>query len=148
VKAKNGDIVKVNYVGRLENEVIFDSTEMRGPMEFELGKGDLIPKFEEAVIGMEIGEKRTITIDHTEAYGEHQEDLYFEMEKEKFPKELDLEIGMPLQFSQEDGQIVLFKVKEIKDNSVVIDANHPLAGENLIFDINLIDIKSGSKIII
>ena len=148
MKAKVGDTVLVDYVGRLENQVIFDSTDNRGPMQFELGKGDLIPKFEDSVIGMEVGEKKTINVEHLDAYGEYMNDLFFEVEKGKFPVDMELSIGMPLQFSQEDGQIVLFKIKEIKDAAVVIDANHPLAGQNLIFDITLVEIKNSPKILI
>jgi len=148
LKANNGDLIVVDYIGRLDNQVIFDSTEIRGPMEFEIGRGDLIPKFEEAFVGMDIGEKKTIEIGFLDAYGDYSDDLTFEVEKNKFPDGMALEVGMPLQFEEETGQIAVFKVKDIKEESVTIDANHPLAGKDLTFEITLVNIKNRNKILI
>jgi FKBP-type peptidyl-prolyl cis-trans isomerase 2 len=139
--AKKGDKVKVDYTGRLINEVIFDSTEIRGPIEFEIGKGDLIPMFEEAVIGMAEGEKKIISIDPLNGYGEYSDDLFFELEKDRIPENISVDVGTPLQFVEENGQAVVYKVKEIKEETLLIDANHPLAGQNLIFEITLVEIK-------
>jgi peptidylprolyl isomerase len=135
-----GNTIKVNYTGRLDNLVIFDSTDNRGPFQFKVGNGDLISKFEDAVVGMAVGETKTVNISSKDAYGEYSNELLFDVPIEEFPKDIPLEAGTPLQFQQEDGQIAVVKIKEVKENKVVIDANHPLAGENLTFDITIVEI--------
>ncbi|HOV13177.1 MAG TPA: peptidylprolyl isomerase [Spirochaetota bacterium] len=144
--AKNGDLVSVNYVGSLDNEVIFDSTENRDPLKFIIGTGSLIPKFEEAVLGMKIGDKKKIYIDAKEAYGEYSDEMKFEVDKSEMPEGINLEVGTPLQLLQEDGSVSYVKVSEIKDNTVIIDANHPLAGQNLTFNITLVALKDAKDI--
>jgi peptidylprolyl isomerase len=137
----SGDTVSVNYVGKLDNEVIFDSTDNRGPFQFEIGKGSLIPQFEEAIIGMNVGESKTVKISYENAYGPYSDQYIFEVKKEEFPKDIPLETGTPLQLQHDNGQVSMVKIKDVKDDLVVIDANHPLAGENLTFSITLMDIK-------
>ena len=134
---KSGDVATIDYVGKLDNQVIFDSTENRGPMSFRVGDGGLIPAFEESVIGMKVGESKTVKVPFEEAYGPYSEENMFEVKKEEMPPELKLEIGLPLQLMQEGGHVTIVKIHEIKEDSVMIDANHPLAGENLTFEISV-----------
>lgn len=143
---KDGDLVSVDYVGRLDNKVIFDSTENRGPLKFIIGTGSLIPKFEEAVLGMKIGDKKQIYVGYKDAYGEFSNDLFFDVDKSEMPEGLNLEVGIPLQLLQEDGSVSMVKIHAINDDKVTIDANHPLAGQNLTFDITLVDLKDAKDI--
>jgi FKBP-type peptidyl-prolyl cis-trans isomerase 2 len=136
-QAKNGDLVKVHYTGKLTDGSIFDSSANRDPMEFTLGQGQLISGFENAVRGMEEGQSTTVTIPSAEAYGSHDQNLIYEVDKAKLPDTLEPEVGQKLESVQQDGQRVLVEVINISDNSVTIDANHPLAGKDLIFDIEL-----------
>lgn len=131
--------VTVNYTGRLEDGSIFDSSliEGRDPMKTTLGKGQLIKGFEEGLLDMTEGDKKTVEIEFIEAYGEYLDYLIQEVPKEQMPGEV--EVGMQLQANTEMGQ-VQFVVKEIKDEVVILDANHPLAGKNLIFDLELVSI--------
>lgn len=140
-QVKQKDTVKVHYTGKLENGQIFDSSIEREPLEFTLGKGQLIPGFENGVLGMKISEKKTIKIPHTEAYGEVKKELFHEVGKDKLPEELKLEIGMPLVSKAPDGSERQLIVSEIKDETIVVDANHPLAGKNLLFDLEVIAIQ-------
>ena len=137
---KKGDKVSVNYTGKLDNEVVFDSTENRDPLLFTVGNGDLIPQFEEAVIGMKPGDSKQIHITSENAYGEYSEEYVFEVPKSEFPKEIPMEEGTPLQMQQQDGRVIMVKIKSVEEEKVTIDANHPLAGQNLTFDITLVDI--------
>jgi peptidylprolyl isomerase len=137
---KKGDKVSVKYTGRLDSQVVFDSTDNREPLVFTVGNGDLIEKFEDSVIGMKTGETKTIKIGCTDAYGEYSNEFVFEVPIAEFPKEIPMEAGTPLQLQQENGQVAVVKIKEVKDDKVVIDANHPLAGQDLTFDITLVDI--------
>ncbi len=142
---KNGDYVSVNYVGTLDNKVIFDSTQNREPLSFVMGNGSLIPEFEEGVLGMKVGDKKSIYIKAADAYGEYLEEAFIEVGKDEMPEGVSIEVGMTLQLLQDDGNVSLVKVKEIKDDLVVIDTNHPLAGQNLTFDITLVDIKENNN---
>lgn len=144
--AKNGDLASVNYVGKLDNQVIFDSTENREPLKFIIGTGSLIPKFEEAVIGMKVGDNKQVYVNAKEAYGEFSNELFFEVDKSEMPEGINLEVGLPLQLLQEDGSVSYVKISELKDNTVMIDANHPLAGQNLTFDITLVDLKDAKDV--
>ncbi|OHD38389.1 MAG: hypothetical protein A2086_11000, partial [Spirochaetes bacterium GWD1_27_9] len=139
-KIKNGDIISVNYTGKLDNQVIFDASEYRGPLVFKVGNGDLLPMFEESVIGMEKGESKSITIDYKNAYGEYQDELVFDVEKSLFPENVKLEDGMPFNMQEETGEVYLVRIKSVKEESVTIDANHPLAGQNLNFDITVLSV--------
>lgn len=138
--AKAGDQVKVHYTGRLTDGTIFDSSEVKEPLAFEVGAGMMIKGFDAAVDGMAVGDKVTAEIPAAEAYGESREDLIFDFPKSNFPEGMNPEIGQQLAMSQPNGQQVPVKVKEVKEDIVVIDANHDLAGKDLVFDIELVSI--------
>ena len=139
-KAKKGDQIAVHYTGRLTDGTVFDSSEGREPLAFELGAGMMIKGFDAAVNGMEIGEKVTAEMAAAEAYGESNPDLIFDIPKSNFPPDLNPQPGQQLAMSQPNGRQIPVKVKEVKDEVVVIDANHDLAGKDLVFDIELISI--------
>jgi peptidylprolyl isomerase len=147
-QAKKGDKVKVHYHGKLTNGETFDSSAGREPLEFEVGGGMVIKGFDKGVTGMSVGDKKTVNIPFDEAYGPRNPEMLIEIPKENFPKELDLEIGLPLMVNNDSGQNFQVVVSQIKDTSVILDANHPLAGEDLVFDIELVEIVGGSPLII
>ena len=147
-QVKSGDKVKVHYHGRLTSGETFDSSEGRAPLEFEVGSGMVIKGFDDGVTGMTVGEKKTINIPVDEAYGPKSAEMMIEMPKDRFPKDMELEVGMPLMMSNDSGQNFQVTVAEIKDDVVILDANHPLAGQDLIFDLELVEIVGGSPIII
>lgn len=148
--AKKGDKVKVHYHGKLTDGTTFDSSEGRSPLEFEVGSGQVIPGFDEGVTGLAVGEKKTVEIPADQAYGPVSDNHIFEFPKTQFPPEMipELQVGMPLQMQTETGQPVQVTIKEVKEDSVVLDANHPLAGKDLIFDIELVEINPGKSSII
>jgi len=137
--AKNGDLVKVHYTGKLNDGTVFDTSENREPLQFTLGKQEVIPGFESAVVGMEAGDKKTVTIPEAQAYGPHLEDLVATFKREQFPAEIELELGQQLEIPREDGQTLLVRISDLKDDSVTLDANHPLAGKDLTFEIELVE---------
>ena len=147
-QAKKGDKVKVHYTGRLEGGEVFDSSECQevdcgcdsGPMEFTIGDGEVIPGFENAVIGMNEGEAKTITVPVEEAYGKRNEEMVVAVERSHVPADLTPEVGMRLEVTQEDGQEFPVVITEITETHVTLDANHPLAGRDLTFDIKLVEI--------
>lgn len=147
-QAKNGDKVKVHYHGRLTSGETFDSSTGRQPLEFEVGSGMVIKGFDAGVTGMKVGEKKTINIPAEEAYGPKNPDMFIEYPKVQFPADIQLELGMPLMMSNAAGQQFQVKVSEIKEEVIVLDANHPLAGEELIFDLELVEIVGGKPLII
>ncbi len=138
--AKKGDKVKVHYTGKLTSGDQFDSSAGRSPLEFTVGAGQMIPGFDAAIPGMNIGEKKTITISPEDAYGEKKEEAIIEFPKENIPADMKLEPGLKLQLRNEAGQPFPVVVADIKDEVVVLDANHELAGKKLIFDIELVEI--------
>ena len=140
-KVKDGNTVKVHYTGTLKDGSVFDSSAEREPLEFKLGEGQLIPGFEKAVVGLEEGEKTTVDIPVDEAYGEAREDLVINVPKDQLPDDVEPEVGMQLQVNQPDGQPVPVRVAEISDDELMLDANHPLAGKDLSFEIELVEIK-------
>lgn len=140
-QVKLNDTVRVHYTGKLENGQIFDSSLQREPLEFTLGQGQLIPGFEQGVLDMKVKEKKTIQIPHTEAYGEVKQELFHEVEKDKLPEELQLEEGMGLVSKAPDGTERQLVLHEIKESTIVVDANHPLAGKDLTFEVELVEIK-------
>lgn len=146
-QVKTGDKVRVHYHGRLNNGQTFDKSEGREPLEFEVGSGMVIRGFDEGVKGMGVGDKKTINIPFDEAYGPRNPDMVIEMPKDRFPKDMELEVGMPLGMSDGQGQQFEVTVTEIKDDSVILDANHPLAGQDLIFDLELVEIVNKPLII-
>jgi len=138
--AKQGDTVQIHYKGTLDDGTTFDSSEGRDPLTFTLGQGQVIPGFENAAMGMEVGESKTTRLEVDEAYGERREELLLEVPRDQLPEGLDVEIGMPLQVQQENGQAVPVTITAIEDSSITLDANHPLAGQPLTFEITLVAI--------
>ena len=147
-QVKSGDKVKVHYHGKLTNGETFDSSEGRSPLEFEVGGGMVIKGFDDGVTGMSIGEKKTVNIPFNEAYGPRNPEMVIEFPKDRFPQDMEIEIGMPLAMSGGNGEQFQVVVTEIKEDSVMLDANHPLAGQDLVFDIELVEIVGGKPLII
>jgi peptidylprolyl isomerase len=138
--AQAGDTVRVHYTGTLDDGTVFDSSTGREPLEFTLGEGQVIAGFEEAVTGMEVGETKASRIDADEAYGSRRDDLLLDVPREQIPAEIDLQIGQQLTLQQPNGQAVPVTVAELSDETVTLDANHPLAGEALTFELTLVEI--------
>ena len=139
-KVQANDTVEVHYIGKLENGQVFDSTEGRDPLKITLGEGRLIPGFEKGLLDMEIDEKKTITIPKEEAYGEVRKELFQVVKNEEVPDNIKPEVGMGLVATNPDGTERQLRVAEVNDDHIVIDANHPLAGQDLIFDLELVAI--------
>jgi len=139
-QVKEGNVVKVHYTGKLTNGEQFDSSVGREPLEFTVGAGQMIKGFDAAMPGMNVGEKKTINIAPEDAYGPRSEEAIIEFPKENVPPDMKLEPGMPLTLSNQAGQPVPVIVVEVKEEVVVLDANHFLAGQELIFDIELVEI--------
>ncbi len=139
-KVEKGNTVKVHYTGKLSGGSVFDSSDGGQPLEFKVGDGNLIPGFENGVVGMEVDDTKTVVIPSNEAYGEAREDLIMEVPKDNLPAELAAEVGMELVSKQPDGQEVVVKITEVKDDSIMIDANHQLAGKDLAFEIRVVEI--------
>jgi len=139
-QAKAGDTIRVHYTGKLDDGSIFDSSAGRDPLEFKLGEGQIIQGFEKAVVGMEPGEKSTVKISAEEAYGSYRDDMILEVDKKDFPTDLDPKIGQKLDLRQSDDQTVVVTVTDVAEDTITLDANHPLAGKDLTFDIELMEI--------
>lgn len=139
-EARNGDTVKVHYTGMLEDGTVFDSSREREPLEFTLDEGQLIPGFEEAVKGMAPGEIKTVEIPPEKAYGPHHEDAVLHVPRDRMPEGLDPQVGDQLQVQSTSGQTFPALVTEVTDEEVTLDANHPLAGKTLTFEIELVAI--------
>ena len=139
-QVKEGDVVKVHYTGKLVNGEQFDSSAGRAPLEFTVGAGQMIKGFDDAMPGMNLGEKKTINIAPEDAYGPISEEAIIEFPKANIPADMVLEPGMPLTLSNQDGQPVPVIVVEVKEDIIILDANHFLAGQELIFDIELVEI--------
>ncbi len=139
-QVKEGDVVKVHYTGKLSNGEQFDSSVGKEPLEFTVGAGQMIKGFDAAMPGMNIGEKKTINIAPEDGYGERSEEAIIEFPKENVPADMILEPGMPLTLSNQAGQPVPVIVVEVKDEIIILDANHFLAGQELVFDIELVEI--------
>jgi peptidylprolyl isomerase len=146
-QVQNGDKIKVHYHGKLTNGETFDSSEGKDPLEFVVGSGQVIKGFDEGVMGMEVGDKKTVDIPVADAYGAKQDEMLIEFPKDQFPPEMNPEVGMQLMMSNGSGQNFPVRVAEVKEDSVVLDANHPLAGEDLTFDLELVSIEPSSRII-
>ena len=140
-QVKNNDTVKVHYTGKLEDGQVFDSSIERGePLQFTVGQGQIIPGFEKGIIDMKVNEKKTVNIPKAEAYGETNEQLIQEVPKSQLPQDMKPEIGMGLVSDGPNGQKMNLIVKDVKQDSIVVDANHPLAGKDLIFDLEVVEI--------
>ena len=139
-QVKKGDKVRVHYHGKLTNGETFDSSEGKAPLEFVVGAGMMIKGFDAAVVGMSPGDKKTVNIPAAEAYGEFNEELLVEFPRDRFPKDLNPEVGMQLTMTNGSGQHIPVTIADVKDDVVVLDSNHFLAGKELVFDITLAEI--------
>lgn len=139
-EAKSGDTVRIHYTGKLDDGTEFDSSAGREPLEFALGSGQVIPGFDSAVEGMAVGDSKSVAIEPAEAYGERHEQLVQDVPKSALPDEIDAQVGMQLQGQSPEGQVTRFVVTAVGDDSITLDANHPLAGQRLNFDIELVEI--------
>ena len=147
-QAKKGDKVKVHYTGRLDDGSVFDSSECSdidcgcssGPLEFTIGEGQVIPGFEDAVVGMNVGETKSVHIPVDQAYGERLEEMVAQVPRTELPSGMAPEVGQQLEVTQEDGNVFPVVITEVTDTQISIDANHPLAGQNLNFDLSLVEI--------
>ena len=141
-QAKEGDSVKIHYTGKLLDGTVFDSSQERAPLEFTIGSGKVIQGFEEAVIGMSQGETKEVTVPVDKAYGPRNEELVMEFARDQFPPHITPELNQRIQIGGPDGQMLVVTIVEISDESVKLDANPPLAGQDLIFELELIEIVS------
>ena len=137
---QNGNTIKVHYTGRFEDGMVFDSSMGGNPLEFTLGNHEVIQGFENAAIGMSVGDTKTVSIEPGDAYGDYNDNLVVDMPREYFPEEINPEVGMRLIIVDNNGEEMPVVVSDIHDDSVRLDANHPLAGKKLIFDIELVEI--------
>ena len=146
--AKAGDTVKIHYTGTLDDGTQFDSSAGRDPLEFELGGGQVIPGFDKAVEGMAVGDNKSVRIEAEDAYGQRHEQLVQDVPRTALPEDLAPEVGMALQSQSPDGRMIVLTVTSVAEDSITVDANHPLAGQPLNFDIELVSIGGGAGIIL
>ena len=139
-KAKNNDSVKVHYTGTLEDGTLFDSSLEGEPLEFKVGAGEMIKGFDAAVVDMAVGDKKKFKIPADDAYGQHREEMVFQIERSQLPEGMEPEIGQHLQTEAEGGHPVVLEIIAVEEANVTLDGNHPLAGKDLNFDIELISI--------
>ena len=139
--AKSGDTVKIHYTGTLDDGTQFDSSQGREPLEFEVGSGQVIPGFDKAVEGMAVGDSKSVRLEADDAYGQRHEQLVQEVERSMLPDDVNPETGMALQSSSPDGRVTQFVITAVTEETITVDANHPLAGLALSFDIELVGIK-------
>jgi peptidylprolyl isomerase len=139
-KAKHGDTVKLHYTGKLEDGTVFDTSIGREPLEFKIGGNQVIQGFEKAIIDMNPDESKTVTIPSDEAYGPYREEMVADVPRSQFPPSIQLEAGQHFEIKQENGQPIVVTVTQVSESEVTVDANHPLAGRDLIFDIQLIEV--------
>jgi len=139
-QAKNGDTVKVNYTGKLDDGSVFDASGDSGPLEFRIGEGKIISGFENAVVGMHPQESKTVRVPADEAYGPHRDELVAEVDRGQLPEDIKPEVGQYLTLRQPDNRNILVEITAVSDEKITLDANHPLAGKDLTFDIELVEI--------
>lgn len=140
MQAKYGDTVKVHYTGKLDDGTVFDSSVSQEPLEFQIGSGSIIPGFEQAIVGMTPGDSKTEVIPAEQAYGPYVEEMVVIIDRQQMPPEIEPEVGQQLQIQRSPDQIIPVVVTDVSGSKVTLDANHPLAGEDLTFDIELVDI--------
>ena len=148
MQAKKGDTVRVHYIGKLVSGEQFDSSAGREPLEFEIGAGMMIKGFDDAVVGMAIGDKKTINIPAAEAYGERSEEMVIDFPRSNFPDDMTPEVGMQLMMNNSAGQQFPVTIVDVKEDVVMLDANHMLAGKELVFDIEMVEIDAKGLIIV
>lgn len=139
--AKDGDTVKVHYTGTLDDGTVFDTSVEREPLEFTLGEGKVIPGFEKAVKGMKVGQSKTATIPVEKAYGPYRDDLVIAIEHTQLPENLNPEVGQRLQMQQANGRLSVVIVTDVSEKTITVDANHPMAGKDLTFELKLVEVK-------
>ena len=139
-QAKSGDTVRIHYTGTLDDGTEFDSSAGRDPLEFALGGGQVIPGFDSAVDGMAVGESKSVTIQPDQAYGQRHEQLVQQVPRSALPEDMKPEVGMHLQSQSPEGQVMNLVVTEVQDDTITVDANHPLAGQALTFALELVEI--------
>ncbi len=139
-QTEKGNIVRVHYTGKLDDGKVFDSSVDGDPLEFTVGSGHVIKGFEEAVTGMAVGESKTVKMPSAEAYGPHREDMVIIVKRSQLPSNIELKEGLHLQMTQPNGMILNAMVTELTDDSVTLDANHPLSGKDLNFEIEVVEI--------
>jgi peptidylprolyl isomerase len=139
-RAENGDFVRVHFVGKLENGTVFDTTENGTPLAFTIGAGNIIPGFEQGVIGMEINEKKTINVPPDLGYGSMDEEKIFKVRRNYFSHEYPAAIGLQLEYAPQKGESLHVVVTDLDDDNVTLDGNHALAGKTLTFDLELVEI--------
>ncbi|MDO8140480.1 MAG: peptidylprolyl isomerase [Candidatus Brocadiales bacterium] len=139
-QAKHGDTVKVHYTGKLDDGTVFDTSNNREPLQFTIGDGQLIPGFEHTVVGMNTGESRTINIQAEDAYGLYHKEMVGVVDRDQFPPDLEVKVGQQFNTDNQDGRTIIVTVINVSESNVTLDANHPLAGKDLTFDINLVEI--------
>ena len=139
-QAKNGDTVKIHYTGKLQDGTVFDSSSDREPLKFSIGSGQVIPGFEEAVTGMTVGEKKTALIPCDKAYGERNPSMVMIVDRKHVPADIDPDVGLRLQVGSPSGELIAVTVIEVSDTNITLDANPPLAGEDLTFELELVEI--------
>ena len=140
-QAQPGNTVRVHYTGRLDDGSVFDSSEGGEPLEFTIGQGQMIPGFEQGVVGMELGESRTVVIAADQAYGVYQPQGVIEVDRSEIPQTIQLEVGLQLQATGPDGRPAQLTVIELSEDKVKMDGNHPLAGKDLTFEIEVVGIR-------
>lgn len=139
--ASKGNTVKVHYTGTLTDETVFDSSREREPLEFTVGAGQMIQGFDAAVEGMAVGDSKKVTIPSDQAYGPKNDQAIFNVPKTQLPEGMEPQVGMQLEATQQDGRRQMLVIAAVEENEVTLDANHPLAGKDLIFDIEMVEIK-------
>lgn len=144
--AAPGDIVSVHYTGKLENGVVFDASPTDRPLKFVIGKKEVIPGFEQGVIGMVTGEKRKITVPADQAYGNKLEEKIEVIERSNLPNKVDLQVGGMLEITGHNGHRLCVEVVAFTETTVTLDANHPLAGKNLIFDVHMLEVTKNAPL--
>jgi peptidylprolyl isomerase len=139
-QAKNGDNVRVHYTGKLDDGTVFDSSRSRDPLQFVIGENQVIPRFEQEIVGMNQGDTKSFDIPSDQAYGPHRKEMVMEVGREHLPPDMKPEIGQRLQLSQQDAEPFIVTVTKVNKSGVTLDANHPLAGKDLSFDVELVEI--------
>lgn len=139
-QAKTGDTVRIHYTGTLTDGTQFDSSSGRDPLEFTIGQGHIIPGLEREIAGMQVGDTKTVTVPADEAYGPHHAEAVHEVQREQIPDTIELAVGVELQATAQNGQVMRLRVVDVGDELVKLDANHPLAGQDLVFQVELVEI--------